>query len=124
MHKIQWNVYSADFIIIFAGNNDFTRSVPMGESNDTNIETFYSALNTLLWELREKYPKGEFLYGTPLRMWNYTHPKWNEFVEYDKKNKVGKTLKDYRDAIINRCEYYEIPYLDLYNEGLYGRTKK
>jgi hypothetical protein len=57
-------------------------------------------------------------------MWNYTHPKWNEFVEYDKKNKVGKTLKDYRDAIINRCEYYEIPYLDLYNEGLYGRTKK
>lgn len=115
---------SADFIVIFAGNNDFTRSVPMGEPNDTNTKTFYGALNTLLSGLREKYPNGKFLYVTPLRMWNYAHPKWNEFVEYDKKNKVGKTLKDYRDAIISRCEYYEIPYLDLYNEGLYGRTEK
>lgn len=55
-------------------------------------------------------------------MWDYHHPKWNIPVEYTAKNQQGLTLKDYRNAIINRCEYYEIPYLDLYMTGLYGRS--
>lgn len=115
---------NADFIIIFAGNNDFTRSVPIGNPDDMDTKTFYGALNIMLSGLREKYPNGKFLYVTPLRMWTYTHPLWEMPVEYTSVNKVGKTLKDYRNAIINRCEYYEIPYLDIYNEGLYGRTQK
>ena len=114
----------ADYIVIFAGNNDFTQSVPMGEENSQDINTFYGALNVMLSGLRDKYPHGKFLYVTPLRMWHYHHPKWNEDVEYTSKNERGYTLLDYRNAIINRCEYYSIPYLDLYQQGLYGRTEK
>lgn len=112
----------ADYIVIFAGNNDFTQSVPMGEENSHDINTFYGALNVMLSGLRDKYPYGKFLYVTPLRMWHYRHPKWTEDVEYTSKNEQGYTLLDYRNAIINRCEYYSIPYLDLYQQGLYGRT--
>lgn len=113
----------ADFIVIFGGNNDFTQSVPLGNEDDVDTKTFYGGLNVLLLGLREKYPTGKFLYVTPLRMWDYQHPKWSKFVQYNERNRVGLTLLDYRNAIVNRCNYYEIPYLDLYNQGLYGSTK-
>lgn len=113
----------ADYIVIFAGNNDFTQSVPMGDEDSLDTDNFYGALNVMLAGLREKYPAGKFLYVTPLRMWNYRHPKWQENVEYTSLNEQGYTLDDYRRAIINRCEYYSIPYLDLYSHGLYGRTE-
>ena len=114
----------ADYIVIFAGNNDFTQSVPMGTPDSFDTDTFYGALNVMLSGIREKYPTGKILYVTPLRMWNYRHPEWEEPVQYDSHNQQGLTLKDYRDAIINRCDYYSIPYLDLYEQGLYGRTEK
>lgn len=114
----------ANYIIIFAGNNDFTQSVPLGTEDSLDTNTFYGALNIMLSGLREKYPNGKFLYITPLRMWNYEHPKWSELVQYDAINMQELTLNDYRNAIINRCEYYSIPYFDLYNQGLYGRTEK
>lgn len=109
-----------EYVIIFGGNNDYTRSVPIGEEDDSTTKTFYGALNTLLKGLRDKYPTARFLYITPLKMWDYTHIDWSEKFYYYDTNKVGKTLKDYRDAIINRCEYYCIPYLDIYTFSLYG----
>ena len=114
----------ADCVVIFAGNNDFTRSVPLGDKDSRDEKNFYGALNIMLSGLRDKYPKGEFLFVTPLKMWHYTHPNWKMPVEYDAFNEQGLSLNDYRKAIIDRCEYYGIPVLDMYTKGIYGRTDK
>nr|DAF22525.1 MAG TPA: GDSL like Lipase Acylhydrolase [Caudoviricetes sp.] len=116
------NMGEADLTIIFGGHNDFSLSVPMGEETSKDTKTFYGALNVLLGGLREKYLINKLLVLTPIRVWEHPHSLWEEPINYYSQNKVGKTLKDYRDAIVNRCQYYCIPYLDLYNEGLYGGT--
>ena len=54
--------------VIFAGNNDFPRSVPLGDKDSRDEKNFYGALNIMLSGLRDKYPKGEFLFVTPLKM--------------------------------------------------------
>ena len=38
-------------------------------------------------------------------------PAWNV------KNALGKTLTDYRNAILEVCDYYSIPVLDLYSKS-------
>ena len=38
-------------------------------------------------------------------------PAWNV------KNTLGKTLTDYRNAILEVCDYYSIPVLDLYSQS-------
>ena len=97
----------ADYVLVLGGVNDYTASVvPLGTKGDTTNQTFYGALKILIEGLITKYPTSKIGFMTPLRKENDTTP-----------NVAGFTLKQYRDAIIDMCEDYCIPVLDLYTKG-------
>lgn len=97
----------ADYILVLGGVNDYMiTSTPLGTKGDTTNQTFYGALKILIEGLITKYPTGKIGFMTPLR-------KVNDTVAND----AGFTLKQYRDAIIDMCEDYCIPVLDLYTKG-------
>ena len=97
----------ADYALVLGGVNDYAIiSAPLGKKGDTTNQTFYGALRILIEGLITKYPTGKIGFMTPLRKANDTAA-----------NVAGFTLKQYRDAIIDMCEDYCIPVLDLYTKG-------
>ena len=109
-----------DLICVWGGVNDHhwtgTAGRPFGNINSPTSETnsFYGALKNLCEGLINKYPGKTIMFITPMKNRGYvagdkTCYAWNE------PNEIGKTLTDYRNAIIEVCDYYSIPVLDLYS---------
>jgi len=99
----------ADIICVFGGTNDFWVSSPLGDKDDSDISTFYGALDTLIKGLAVKYPYAEIFFVTPPKF-RSTLYGWETF----KQNANGNILKDFRDAIVEIADYYSLPVLDLY----------
>ena len=74
-------------------------------------ETFCDGLHKLCRTLLEKYKNKDIIFLTPIKRLQETH--WSCVYPEDK-NSYGKMLEDYRNAIIECCEYYSIKYIDLY----------
>ena len=85
-----------DYVIVFAGHNDSGSSIAIGTETDTEITTFYGALNTLCNGLQTKYPKARILFMTPSK-------------------RTGKE-KPYADAMIIACRNYSIQCYDTYGK--------
>ena len=111
-----------DLICVWGGVNDHhwtgTAGRPFGDINSPVSETnsFYGALKCLCEGLLTKYPDKTIMFITPMKNRGYMAGEkicyaWNE------PNEIGKTLTDYRNAIIEVCDYYSIPVLDLYSCG-------
>ena len=93
-------------------------AVYMSVPTDKNApnETFCDGLHKLCRYLCETYKNTDIIFLTPIKRkqpagtgsgtWDCIYP--------EDTNAEGKTLKDYRDKIIEACEYYSIPYIDLY----------
>lgn len=97
----------SDLITIFAGTNDWGRNLTtLGTFNDTTKNTFYGALKITLETIINNFPTKRIGVITPIPRSNYRNT-----------NNANETLKQYRDAIIEVCEYYSIPCLDLYKES-------
>ena len=95
----------ADIITIFGGTNDYGASMPLGTIDSTDITTFYGGLNVLIEGLINKYPGKGIGYIIPMRRKGMTNAS----------NKAR--FETYVNAIIEVCEKYSIPYLDLYRAG-------
>ena len=85
-------------------------ATPEKSSNEPN-ETFYDGLHKLCRYLRHTYPRADIIFLTPIKrvqqdVWDCVYP--------EDKNRYGKTMDDYRQAIIRSCEYYSIDCIDLY----------
>ena len=102
------NMKDADYVLVFGGVNDYTvdRRIPLGQKGDATNLTFYGSLKILIDGLIAKYPNSRIGFITPLRKINDT-----------KANVYGNHLKEYRNAIIEMCEEYSVPVLDLYTKG-------
>lgn len=87
---------NADIITVASGTND--GSVPLGNSTDTDVTTFYGALNTYLTGLINKYPGKKIGYIVPPQ-------------------RKDADISIRVNAIKERCSVYSIPILDLYNAG-------
>ena len=113
------NIPSSDLIMIFMGTNDYGHETPLGTINDETDISFYGALNYVTKNLINKYPTSTLVYVTPLHRYNFGTSKiLNEKFTYDYlPNGRGHTLKDYRDAIIETCERWSVPVIDLYAES-------
>jgi lysophospholipase L1-like esterase len=100
----------ADLIIVFGGTNDYWHeTVPLGNDDESPDPTnFKGALNVLMAGLLNKYLGKEIVFITPYSQFYNGHSS-------DDPNALGFTLKDFRDAIIDRAEYHGIPVLDLYS---------
>ena len=79
-------------------------------SNEPN-ETFCDGLHKMCRTLLNKYKNKDIIILIPIKRVQETH--WSCIYPEDT-NKYGKTLNDYREALIECCEYYSIPYIDLY----------
>lgn len=104
----------ADLIIVFGGTNDFWfGDCPIGIPTDRGRDTFYGALNNMMSYLKISYPNADIVFITP-----YQQSKDATETQPYKRSTYGNygtgTLKEYRIAMLDRCQYYGIPVLDLY----------
>lgn len=119
----------AEVICIHCTTNDWNYDwTPLGDFSSTDVHTYYGALKQLLENLIAKYPTKTIFFITPLKR------AQDPYNQPDSKNANGKTLKDYRDIIIEVCDYYGIPVIDLFaisglnphlksQENLFDRVK-
>lgn len=103
-----------DVVLVFGGINDFNHSVPIGEFQSEDTETFYGALNELCIYLINHYPNADLVFATPMHAFGFKdYPHWNTH------NEQNLALADYVNAIKKTCGYYSIPVIDLYsNSGM------
>ncbi len=95
----------ADAVVVFGGTNDFGHgNAPFGTFGDSEPNTFYGALSTLMCGLIEKYPNAQLVFMTPLHR--------REELKQNPNSK--RVFRDYVYAIREMAEYYSIPVLDLY----------
>lgn len=110
----------ADLVTIFAGTNDFGRSVamPLGTmADDANTESFYGRLKFTCDLLSAKYPNALVILVTPL-------PRHDCADGTKGTVEPTKTLVDYADAIRQVAALYSFPVLDLTREsGMQMRSK-
>lgn len=100
-----------DIIGVLGGVNDYTQNAVYGAMTDAATDadntSFYGSLKFLIEGLITRYPSGRIFFMTPL-------PYWSASKAYGATNTVGKTLKDYVDAIKEVCRWYSIPVCDLF----------
>lgn len=100
-----------DAYMIFGGTNDYgMHPCKIGEKTDSDITTFYGALNVLLGGMRKKFPSKTIIFLTPL----HRQKDKIDLGEDTLPNKYGHTLNDYREAIIDRCLEYGVRYIDCF----------
>lgn len=110
----------ADLIVVAGGTNDWGHiagntvaedtEYQMGEFGDTEITTFYGALDTMCKGLLEKYVAKTIFFMTPIKRYSALS------TPYYTENNRGHTLEDYANAIKKVCSHYGIPVLDMFNE--------
>ena len=116
------NLAGADVVTVLMGINDFVQArngyYTLGNIDSTDTSTIYGAVH--MWcqrieELRQKesLKNTEFYFVTPvITSWNNSVSSvrnWNQ----DKTNIHGYTLRDLCNAIIEVCDLYDIPVIDL-----------
>lgn len=102
-----------DYITVWGGVNDFGYSygavggTTLGVMGDTSLDTVYGAVDSIIKTLLTKYPKAKlaFVITTPV----------SNAMGMRSLNAKGKGLSDYCNAIKQVCEFYSIPYIDLYH---------
>lgn len=103
---------AADLITVWGGVNDFgyaygsNGGTEIGQMGDTSIDTVYGATKAIIEGLTTKYPlaKVAFIITPPV----------SNSMGMRSANKKGYRLEQYCQAIREVCEYYSIPYIDLY----------
>lgn len=94
-----------DMIIIFAGINDFLQGIPVGTVTGDKTANFISAVDYSVKTLIERFPKARLVAMLPLPIGMFS-----EFSQND--------TSEYVNALIDRYDYYGVPYLDLaHNSG-------
>lgn len=96
----------ADIISIMGGTNDYLKGCELGELGDNDDSTFYGGYEKIIKYLRTN--------NTTAMIFVIIPPSTNN---YNTANAAGYTAKDYRDATIDVCETYGIPYIDMTTQG-------
>lgn len=131
-----------DIVVVFGGVNDQRLPVPLGTFENRNADgsldsTFYGALHTLCRSLFAKYAGKPIIFITPMHN-SYRDETYGDtgdinYYEYttnglivenkfplrektyiDNSIAVGDVLSKYRKAIIDVCELYSFPVIDMY----------
>jgi len=95
----------ADLWTIFGGVNDWLYKTPVGTINDTDPSTFYGALKAICEEILNRPNHPKLILFTPLQS------------NRNGENEEGVSMQEYRQAIIDVGNLYNVPVLDLYNVG-------
>lgn len=95
---------NSDIIIVMGGVND-RGSIPLGTIDDTDITTFYGALNTLCMGLKENYPNTWIFFMT-----NF------DYADSDTTNNYDVEYHNYYcTAVKEVCQKHNVDVFDTYN---------
>lgn len=101
---------NAELITVFAGANDFLNPFVMGQLGDAETVSLIGAIESTIKKLIAKFPTKTIAVFTPIPYGDTLNPT----------NQSGYTQLQISDAIINVCNHYSIPVLDLQrNSGLF-----
>ena len=100
----------SDIISVLGGVNDYNRDLPLGTINDRDTSTIYGSLHVGMNYLTTNYKESFIFYMTPYKE-NYSGRQYSTI------NSQGYSLEDVATAIKNVAKVYNIPVLDLFNEG-------
>lgn len=103
-----------DFIFAFGGTNDWGLSVPIGNPNDTEPNTFYGGLNATFSALRTKFPTKPIFVGTILQR-NLASGKGQATGMTSNAN--GDSVADFNKAIKRVAERYGCIIFDGHSES-------
>ena len=95
-----------DLIIIFLGTNDYGSDVDLGTMDSNDKTKFIPSVDYCLKYIRDTWVNSKVACLLPLQRYNGNN-----------KNGVGYSLQQYNNALEERCNFYSIPTLDLYNKG-------
>lgn len=98
---------SADLIIVMGGINDMGNSIMMGDFYSRSQFTYYGALHELCSGLKRIYGDKPMFFITPVGQEGF----------FSEPNARAYTTRDYVNAMIEVCNYYSIPVLDMYAFG-------
>lgn len=115
-----------DVLTIFGGVNDWVADRALGTFGDTEDTTFYGALDKIFKYATQNFQGKDIYVFTPLQN-NWIKRPANDGTT-DGRNRSGKYLKEYVEAIKQVAEKYAIPVCDLYSTMFYpfaeGFTEK
>ena len=94
---------TAELICVMGGVNDVWKNSPMGAFGDTDITTFYGAMEVMCDGLLTKYPGKTIIFITPTEQ---AHPNCIG------SNTTGYTATDFANAMKRVCAKYSIPVFD------------
>lgn len=94
-----------DLVIVFGGVNDYIKSVPMGESGDTNLAHFKPAVEHFFEYLTRVFSGARICVLSPLR----TYQTWA--------NVEGEYMSAYAEYIREVAKSYSLPILNLTDES-------
>ena len=102
---------NADIICVCGGLNDFGVNLPLGDIDDTDVTTFYGALNVLLDSLKKAYPDSYIFMMTG-------------FYYYDGYvNGNGDSWETFNQAMIKACKKHGIDCMDVYKSLSFNYLK-
>ena len=99
-----------DIISVMGGVNDYNRNLPLGSVEDKDNTTIYGALNVIAEYLTENFANSYIFFITPYKaIIGGKH--------YLTNNTQGYNLRDVADAVKEVASNYDLPVLDLFNDG-------
>ena len=104
----------ADVYIVFGGVNDFSRNVPLGELGSEDVRTFYGALDYLVRTITTRSAEARLVFMTPCKT-SGKHEK--DIPASDEPNHLGLTQDVYVRAMLEVCDRYSLPVIDLYAQS-------
>lgn len=115
------NLQKADLYTVFLGTNDWWSSQPLGTLTDyetnTGIGTVYGAFRVIINKLRSLSPQAHIILITPMQRGDFVYirnPKNNAWGSYKEKN--GKSLAEFANAVKAIGKLENVPVIDLYNK--------
>ena len=100
----------ADIISVMLGVNDYSVSLPLGKMGDKTNSTIYGSLYLIAEHLTTTQEDAFIFFMTPYKCKLGTK-------NYNDKNNAGYVLADVVTAIKTVASEYNIPVLDMFNEG-------
>lgn len=105
---------NSDIIIIMGGVNDSIQNIPLGTIDDTDITTYYGALNTLCSGLKENYPNSWVFFMTSFK-----------YDNVEEQNGLGVEYQEYYcNAVKAVCAKYNVDIFDTLNSISFDETSE
>lgn len=105
----------ADVYLVFGGTNDYGHGSNLGTIEDVTDVSFYGAMHQIITGIQTTNPNARLVFLTPLRRYGFGVTADGKQLLHDTMpNAVGHTLRDYREAIFNKCAMHGISVIDTY----------